>query len=539
MEKLMRSRTMKISLLGLIMLLGFALRSYNIDFPAIGYHNMKENDYLSMAQEMQRTGDYVTRRIYFWNAFEDNPTIRVYPQPPLISYQILLCWKTLGENLWGPRLINVLFGVAAILIMYLIAALLFKDVWRAMYCSLLLAIMPLAVFFSRNLQPESQAFFFMLLGSFFYLKFIRSFKAYNLLLGGIAFSLAWLYKFSFLIAILPIAACLPYKKIFGEKKRALFKYAFTFILPYLIVIASILWMKRTGQWQFEDWGRVRIFEIFSPDYWKKYGKMIWWYARGENFTVIFTLLATAGIILAFVKRKGLLNRYIIGSALAVVPYSMFFSDYVNQHNYYQMPFLALVCLAVIYAVGFFADTIKKLANRNAFILIMAVVVIAAIPPIHASITRMFATVFLGQDVAGESLNEFTAPDERIFLFTYPQGYAIARYARRYVGWASGLEDFKQKEQKFNMRYVCFYPAEFAQVLKAEQPDLFNYLKDNYHVKEVGLTEEPGKLAYIIMERGKPKPEEQKEFLQSFSGNRQLRTIYKLFGRYIFFYSLRT
>jgi len=399
--------------------------------------------------------------------------------------------------------------------------------------------MPLAVFFSRNLQPESPAFFLMLLGSLFYLRFASSLKAYNLLLGGIAFSLAWIYKFSFLIAILPFAACLPYKKIFGENRRSLFRYITTFILPYLLVVAAILWMKRTGQWQFEDWGRVKVFEIFTQGYWKKYGPMIWWYVKGENYTFTFALLAACGIALAFVKRRGLLNRYIMGSALAVVPYSMFFSDYVNQHNYYQMPFLALVCLSCVYALDFFSGAVKKLINRDMFALIMSVAIAVSIPALHDSITRMFGTAFLGVDVAGESLSEFTDPQERIFLRTYPQGYAIARYARRYVGWASSLEDFKEKEKKFNMRYVCFYPAEFAQTLKGEDPALFDYLKDNYHVKEVGLTEEPSRLAYIILEKGKPSAEEQKNYLQSFSGKRQLRTIYKPFNGYIFFYSLRT
>lgn len=529
----------KTVLLGLILILGFILRSYNLDFPAIGYHNTKENDYLCMAQEMQRTNDYVSRRIYFWNAFENNPTIRVYPEPPLVSYQILLSWKLLGENLWGPRLINIFFGLAAILVMYFSASLLFKETNRALFSALLLAIMPLSVFFSRNLQPESPAFFFMLLGSLFYLRFITSFKTYNLLVGGLAFSLAWLYKFSFLIGILPFAICLPYRQIFWEKRRLILKYALVFLAPYLVIVAAILWMKHTGQWQFEDIGRVKLFEIFSPQYWKKYGEMIRWYIFGENFTFIFFDLAIAGMALAFLRRKGLLNRYIIGLTLAIIPYSMSFSDYINQHNYYQMPFLGLVCLSVIYAVGFFTEMLNKIFKKDLFIVTMLVVIIAASPSVRTAITRMYGTVFLGEDVAGESLKEFTAPNERVFLYTYPQGYAIARYARRYVGWVSDLDDFKKKEEKFNMRYVCFYPAEFSQQVKVNNPPLFAYLRDNYHVKEVGLIEEPGRLAYIILEKGKPKPEEQKNFLQAFSGQRQLRTIYKLFGQYIFFYSLRT
>jgi 4-amino-4-deoxy-L-arabinose transferase-like glycosyltransferase len=529
----------KIILLGFILATGFILRSYNLDFPSLGYHNMNENDYLGMAQEMQRTNDYLTRRVYFWNAFGDNPAARMPGQPPLVSYQILLSWKFLGENLWGPRLINVFFGVAAILVMYFIAMLLFKDAVRAMFCAFLLAIMPLAVFFSRNLQPESPAFFFMLLGSLFYLKFISALKKYNLVLGGLAFSIAGLYKFSFLIGVMPFMACLPYGKIFRKNQRALLNYALAFILPYLFIAAATLWLKNTDCWQFTAAGKVKIFEVFSMDYWQRHGTMINWYIKGENFTFMFSWLALAGMVIAFLGQEGLLTRYILGSTLAIILYCMLFSGNIYQDNYYQMPFLGLVCLSVVYAVEFFSGVVKKMIKKELFTAIMIVVIVLSLPFVRAAIMKMYGTVFLGQDVAGESLKELTKPEERIFLFTYPQGYAIARYARRYVGWVSDLDDFKKKEEKFNMRYVCFYPAELSQQLKADNPSLFAYFKDNYHVKEVGLTEEPSRLSYIILEKGKPKPEEQKDYLQSFSGQRQLRTIYKLFGQYIFFYSLRT
>jgi hypothetical protein len=149
---------------------------------------------------------------------------------------------------------------------------------------------------------------------------------------------------------------------------------------------------------------------------------------------------------------------------------------------------------------------------------------------------MYAVVFLGVDVAGESLKEFTKTDERIFLYTYPQGYAIARYGRRYVGWIADLEEFKQKEKKFNIKYVCFYPIEYALLLKANNLPLFEYIQGNYHVKEAGLTNEPEKLYYVILERGKGSDPE--TFLKSFSGAMQLRTVFKIFGGYIFFYVIR-
>jgi len=49
----------------------------------------------------------------------------------------------------------------SIIVVYFIGYEIFKRKLLALSCSLLLAILPLAVFFSRNLQPESPAFFFI------------------------------------------------------------------------------------------------------------------------------------------------------------------------------------------------------------------------------------------------------------------------------------------------------------------------------------------------------------------------------------------
>jgi hypothetical protein len=212
---------------------------------------------------------------------------------------------------------------------------------------------------------------------------------------------------------------------------------------------------------------------------------------------------------------------------------MIFSDYINQHNYYQMPFLILVSLASIYSLSFISGFIKKFFKKEVFIFVLAATVALAGLPVYLAIARMHAAVFLGEDVAGESLKELTSPGERVFIFTHTQGYGIARYAQRYMDWPVSLEDFKEKEAKLKVRYICIYPSERTGLIDQR---IFNYMRDNYHIKEVGLTEQPNNIVYFILEKGKGS--DQENFLKSFSGKMQPRTIYKLLGRYIFFYTIR-
>lgn len=523
----------------IILLLGFALRSYNLNFPSIGYHNMEENGYLGMAQEMSSSGDLATGRGYFYNGFDEEPARKTYLQPPLFTYQILASWKIFGDNIWGVRLLNILFGVFSILAIYYISLLLFNNVTVSLWCAFLLSIMPLGVFFSRNIQPESPAFFFMLLGNIFYLKFALSLKKYNLLLGGLSFSVALLYRFGFIIGALAPLCCFPLKPLFKNKKDFL-KFFLTLCMPFLVVAFGLVWIKRPGLWIWElrTLERMSLWQILTYDYWSKYARVIWWYIQGENFTLLYTLLSLLGIAAAFFRRGGLPERYIMGWAIALIPYGMIFSGVINQHNFSQFPFLVLVCISVAYGIRYVLKIpgFKDASREYFFIFLVIIITAVSAPFVYNAISRMHGTFFLGLDVAGESLREFTNRDERVFLLTHAQGQGIARYARRYTGWTEDPNDFKDKEKRLQIQYICFYPAEFGPALKTKNPPLFDYIQNNYHVKEVGLTEEPSQLYYLLLEKGEGS--DPQTFLQSFSGGKQLRTIYKVFGRYIFFYALR-
>jgi len=133
---------------------------------------------------------------------------------------------------------------------------------------------------------------------------------------------------------------------------------------------------------------------------------------------------------------------------------------------------------------------------------------------------MHSTIFAGVDVAGESLRGFTNPDEHFFLLSYSQGYGITRYAQRYADWTYEIQEFKEKEKTLGIRYICVYPAEYILSLKNDRPELFRYIRDNYHVKEGGMIEEPRHLFYLILEKGKGAGRE--DFMESISGQIQLR-----------------
>jgi len=77
------------------------------------------------------------------------------------------------------------------------------------------------------------------------------------------------------------------------------------------------------------------------------------------------------------------------------------------------------------------------------------------------------------------------------------------------------------------------------VIKRNYKDIYGYLENNYFVKEIGLFDNPLRIIYIILEKGKIKDKSINKFL---SENVALEinpaTIYKLKNRLIFFYISR-
>lgn len=520
----------KLIILALIAVSGLALRIYNLDFPSIGYHDMRENESLSIAKEMSRTGDFFSKRVYFQNAFGDVPGAIRNKELPLVPWQTVLAWRIFGENLWGARLVNVFFGVLSVIAIYLIAGCLFSGMYPALLCAFIAAISPLLIFFSRNLQPDAPAFFFMLLGSLFYLRFLtKGFKKYNLLLGGAAFALSGLYQCNFLIGIAPFLFFCP-REILGKEPL---KFALALLGPYLVfgVIALVLTAGYEGV--FYEFAFSRINEIASLAYWKKYAFTIWRYATAENFTLVFVLFALLGTAVALPGLKSVPGRYLLGWIPAMTAYFLIFPQEITRQSYFQMPFAAFICLAI----GYLFSWLKR-HSRNILLVFLAAAMIGVNAGfIFQAVRGMHWTVFLGLDVAGESLKEFTKPDERAFLYGHPQGNGIARYAQRYMGWPEGLEDFKRKEDKLGIRYICFYPIEYAHILRSKDSALFNYIESAYRAKEIGYAEDASRPVYIILEKGRAEGE--KSFLDEFGGHSQLRTIYRMFGRYVFFYAVRS
>jgi 4-amino-4-deoxy-L-arabinose transferase-like glycosyltransferase len=504
-------------LLLILILIGLSLRIHNLDLPPVGYHNMKETEYLSEAREFYFHGDYLHRRVA-WSGMDspDSPGyFEEYAQLPVLPWLILAGWKVLGIHVWIGRLIIVLFSLGIIPLTYYICYELTGKKEPSMYAAFLMTIMPLAVFFGRNIQPESPALFFIALSIYYYLKWTGDFVPKYLAVSLISLSMGALFKYTFMIFAIPLLFVFPFEKLRNNDYRK--KLMGQILLIVICLSPLFLWaliskITNVGGGTLFTYERVHPFEIFSVAYWNNYYGAISGFLV-SNFTMFYLGLAFIGLLLCLREIKKPFSRFCVGCALMAVPYSMILSDYIRQHSYYQMPFLLLISLTGAYALYQISEA--KIVNfKSVKYLVIIGLVLLSVPAVKESIDQHYDRIFFGLDVAGDSINGLSNKDDRVYIAGHAQTAGMLWNADRYGAFLpSTLESFRSGEDERHIKWIFVYDESGVFDLR-KNPEIWEYVANNYSVKEMGIlkTGDTERQMYTIMEKGgsintsKPNPE---------------------------------
>lgn len=523
----------EILLLILFIILGFYLRSYHMDFPVIGYHNMKENQYLPYTEFMynaEEWQDYFRTETY-WIGHLEHGYFTQY-EFPFIPWLILPLWYIFGIELWAARLVIILFSLASIPLLYLVGKKLTENRLLILTACFFFTLMPISVFFGRNVQPEAPGLFFILLGTYFFLCWreeilVNKFSYKHFLFFTLSFLLTILLKIPNGIGLVPLLFFVPYKVLFQQKKY----FAYCTILFILLMSFFPLWVS-FSKWVMpgaatvgtsgfgESFAEVHtnIFLTLSASYWQEHYLGIRSFVL-DNFTAWFFWFSILGIIFGILSRKTLLGRFIIGSAVSVPLYILFFADKVRGHAYYQFVFLPLVCFATAYALFVLADFVKKFllatpvkytkaASHSFFfnglyLFLIALFIFLSFPAITAATNRVFDVIYYGEDIAGDFIYQNSDPTERVFIDgVFSQSVGILWHAHRY-----GLDEitpnltwFQELEQTRNFRWVVLYGPGFSTI--QSKPDVWNYIQNTYKIRQIGLIMENDQYApyYFVLEK---------------------------------------
>jgi len=239
-------------ILGLILLLAFVLRFYNLsqtppsltwDETALGY-----NAYSILKTLRDEHGRFLP--IDYFASFGDY-------KPPMAVYAAVLPTAIFGLNEFSTRLPSAFFGVLTVLVTYFLVKILFPEL-STVNCQLstiLLAISPWHILSSRAAFEANIATFFIVLGTYFFIKAIKD-KGWHLLLSVVCYLLS-VYTFNTPRLFLPIflfGLSLIYRKeLFKIKKWVLLSAVFGLIMTAPLIPHLL---SKEGRLRFEE---VNIF----------------------------------------------------------------------------------------------------------------------------------------------------------------------------------------------------------------------------------------------------------------------------------------
>ncbi|HSU73051.1 MAG TPA: glycosyltransferase family 39 protein [Candidatus Binatia bacterium] len=502
-------------LLAIFLVLGFTLRAYHLGYPVVGYHNWKEEHYLSEARNYARNGFFANGffvsqwDLPFLNEPADGAHSDTFQTTAILGAFV---YQLFPDNLAALRSIGVLLNVASILLLYLIVKRLFKREDLALTTAALAALNPLMIFFSRNFQLDSPALFLCLLGTWFYLNWLEKDRAWEGVLAVFCMLLGIITKYTFIILAVPWFALFPWKNVFAKEwwTKSHLRFA---IASAVLFVLSLTWL-----WYMEIYYKnlikslyhitgggavisfaeiIQFTVVFTADFWHTMTAFI-----ADNFTLLGIAFAGVGLVLLALMwkkhREG--SKYFLLYAGFGLAFFVILSYKLSGHSYHQYPYAPLIVFLIAYAFVVIGATIAGLVKvPHVKWVVITLLVLALWPATHAALNRQFDTQFIGLDVAGDFIRQNSEPWERVF-HSSQQSYGVLWHAdRKGYKLPSTAADLRAGEAA-NVTWLFIYQWRFDTF---QNKDMMDYISTHYQLRQIGFVQQNNQFTpyYFLLQKG--------------------------------------
>jgi 4-amino-4-deoxy-L-arabinose transferase-like glycosyltransferase len=275
---------------------------------------------------------------------------------PIYSFLIALLYKILGFHDYMGRIISIFFSLISVIFLYRLYKLFFDDK-TSLISTAIFAILPLNIFFSRAIMPESLLIMSVILGVYFFQLWLTGQRTVNYLLSVIFISLACLIKIPTLYIGLPLLYLSWIK--FGRKTFTNWKlwlyclvvFAAVFLWYYHAHQIKINYGLSFGIWEYgeDKWGNWGL--IFSFKFWNR---ILFQSIAEKHLTWMGAMVFIGGL---FFRRSTREERVFDFWLIALIIYFIIVGRGNYVHEYYQLPF-------IIPASAFMGKTINFLAELS-------------------------------------------------------------------------------------------------------------------------------------------------------------------------------
>jgi len=357
----------------------------------------------------------------------------------------------------------------------------------------------------------------MLLGFYFYVKWLKTEKLNNLYLGAFFSVFAIITKYTFAVMIFPILFSFPYKRILKDKKK--------FITPLLIclLIASIFpaWLfyseyvvrprllgEQATATKYSLTSLVQVGIVSDKAFWQTIKSYV-----ADNYTLFGTMLAIIGsilFVLLYLKNQSKLSyKFMLGYLIGLFVFIFVMGFKLSGHNYHQFPITPLILFLIAYFMDVVAKNLSNFIKEKNLKLSVYIVVICLLLLLplskgkslmnHSkeSRDRMFNTQFPGLNIAGDYIKEHSEPNDRVFHSSH-QSVGVLWHADK-IGYKppSNLSLFK-KGESLDASWVFVY--QWGMQNYFQNPELFDYIKQNYRLVQAAFVP-PNQPIYFLLRKG--------------------------------------
>lgn len=331
--------------LGLILFIAFLVRLYRIDAPIADWHSWRQVDTAAVTRNFIKEGfNPLIPKFDDMSGISEspipNPNRFRFVEFPIYNIAVYPFYLLFGINEIYHRLVSVFFSLGSIIFLFLITARYTSKI-VGLLASLIFALLPFNIFFSRTVLPEPTFIFFSLGMVYFVDRWIYENKSKYLALGLLFTVTAFLLKPWAIFFGLPLVYSVYRKqgKIWPIEKRFLI-FTFFSLLPFTLWRLWILQHPEgipASSWLYNGDG-IR----FRPAFWRwiiseRIGREILGVSGAILFTIGFVIKAEKNYFLHF----WLLSNFLF--------FAIFATGNV-RHDYYQIMFVPIASIFV--SLGF-------------------------------------------------------------------------------------------------------------------------------------------------------------------------------------------
>jgi len=343
------------ALLIVILVLALAVRLYHIAFPVAGFAAWRQADTAAVAKNFYENGFHITRPQIDWGGTSAG---YVEMEFPLYSFLISLLYALFTPNdMWG-RLLSVLCSIGAVTSLFFLVRKVLGET-TALWTAAVYAFLPLNVFYTRAVMPESMMLLCSIAGVYFFAEWIDRGRARDIFLSAICIAIAALLKITALYIGMPLLflALRKYGPAFLRQPLP-WVYAASLVLPvglwyyhaHQLYRASGLsfgiWDYGSGKWG--DFSPLLTFKFYNDVFFKSIAE--------RHLTYPGFILFVVGL---FVHRNRKEEKLFDWWLIGVMVFFAIVARGNQVHEYYQLPF-------TIPAAVFIGKALNKFLTPDAF-----------------------------------------------------------------------------------------------------------------------------------------------------------------------------